>query len=61
MKMIICTLIIFLGLVFLGLTQRYEFNGDYRIDKLTGQKEMCSRTKCIVIVKGTGIFKTGWN
>ena len=71
MKRIIAALIITSGLVFLGLSQRYDFNDErYRIDKLTGEVEHCvwgtdlsgrvipnTTNECEVVFKGTGIFK----
>jgi hypothetical protein len=72
MKNLLPSIIICFGLILLGLTQRYDFNGDYRIDKLTGQLEECRKweveeniveiideipRKCYVKVKGKGIFK----
>ena len=61
MKYIISALLITSGLVFVGLSQRYDFyDGRYRLDRLTGQVEHCSgmipNTTCEVFVKGTGIF-----
>jgi hypothetical protein len=59
MKIIISSLLITFGLVFLGLSQRYDYVGkdaEYRIDKLTGKKEWCSYY-CEVEVGGIGIFK----
>ena len=63
MKYIISALLITSGLVFLGLSQRYDYHGRYeghRIDRLTGQLENCRSIGlkgCKVIVEGTGIFK----
>ena len=63
MKYIISALLITSGLVFLGLSQRYDYpfqNVNYRLDRLTGQLEVCGIKKepCKVLTKGTGIFKT---
>ena len=63
MQQIIAALIITSGLVFVGLSQRYDFHDKrYRIDRLTGQVERCNSTvgsrECKVRLEGTGIFKT---
>jgi hypothetical protein len=69
MKSLLPSIIICFGLIFLGLTQRYDYvgqDGRYRVDKLTGQKEWCEvkskkesgyKTFCYVEVKGKGIFE----
>ena len=60
MKCIISALLIASGLVFLGLSQRYDYHKNlatFRVDKLTGEISNCVRDKCEVFVEGTGIFK----
>jgi hypothetical protein len=63
MKMVISALLITYGLVFLGLSQRYEYNQSYlRVDKLTGQVARCQLVRddkniCNEVIKGVGIFK----
>ena len=63
MKYIISALLITSGLVFVGLSQRYDFHGErYRIDRLTGEMMDCGydekakQNDCDLVVKGTGIF-----
>lgn len=66
MKYIISSLLITSGLVFLGLSQRYDYNQSkafYRIDRLTGEVKEClymrneKKNSCLLMVEGTGIFK----
>ncbi len=64
MQYIIAALIITSGLVFVGLSQRYDFqDGLYRIDRFTGEMVGCAYNKevkqnvCELILEGTGIFK----
>ena len=69
MKMVISALLVTYGLVFLGLSQRYDYySSDYkRIDKLTGQLVICKsadiytnsidKNDCRELVKGVGILK----
>ena len=60
MKYIISALLITSGLVFVGLSQRYDYHGDqtgYRFDRLKGQLEECNAKGCRVVVKQTGVFK----
>ena len=65
MKYIISALLITSGLVFLGLSQRYDYpvNTNYRLDRLTGEMMGCEydekvkKNYCVLVVEGTGIFK----
>jgi hypothetical protein len=66
MKIIISSLLITFGLIFLGLSQRYDYHlrkENWRIDKLTGQVMDClyidknKENICDLEVEGTGIFK----
>jgi hypothetical protein len=60
--MVISALLITYGLVFLGLSQRYEYNqSNLRVDKLTGQMARCQfiregKNNCNKVIKGVGIF-----
>ena len=66
MKYIISALLITSGLVFLGLSQRYEYRDNfasYRVDKLTGEVKLCmydqedKKHYCTLMQGGTGVFK----